>query len=64
MPNTCEVCNHTGEDVLRYYAKVGGSDQPIGQIHCEDIDACMKRTEAYQIGRAEIEKKHPHFFED
>ncbi len=41
--NTCEVCKHKGEDVLHYYAKVGGSDQPIEQSHCEDIDKCLER---------------------
>ena len=62
--NTCKSCGHTGSDVLHYWAKVGGSDQPVEQSHCADIDACMKESEAYQVGRAEIEKKFPHFFKD
>ena len=38
----CCYCRHAG-DILHYYAKVGGSDQPVEQIVCRDIDACLER---------------------
>ena len=43
IKRTCQCCGHTDEDVLHYYQKVGGSDQPIEQTVCEDIDKCLER---------------------
>ena len=42
--HTCQYCGITDENVLHYYAKVGGSDQPVEQSHCEDIDSCLERS--------------------
>ena len=39
---TCPYCGNTKE-VLKYYAKVGGSDELILQIHCTDLAACINR---------------------
>jgi len=38
-------CPHCGasENVLTYYAKVGGSDELVKQVHCIDLIGCMKR---------------------
>ena len=38
---TCKLCGITNKDVLHFPQKVGGSDQPVEQIHCEDIDKCL-----------------------
>ena len=43
MEHTCTACNHTGEDVVHYQAKVGGSDELVEQCHCTDIIACLER---------------------
>ena len=43
MEHTCKYCGITDKNVLHYYAKVGGSEQPIEQTVCGDIDACLER---------------------
>jgi hypothetical protein len=43
--NTCSYCHHTSEGILSYYAKVGGSDQVVPIVACQDSDACLERLE-------------------
>jgi len=42
--NKCPWCGNT-EEVLSYYAKVGGSDEAVLQVHCKDLDKCLERRE-------------------
>lgn len=49
--HTCSACGITDENVLHYYQKVGGSDQPIEQSHCEDIIKCLERQLTNKRGK-------------
>ena len=54
--NTCEVCNHTSEDVKEYPTHKDGQDTT--EYQCTDIHPCLDRRDAniraYWRGRAEI----------
>ena len=64
--HTCEVCEITDEDVKEYPTHKNGYETT--EYLCTDINPCLDRRDAniraYWRGRAEIEKKHPHLFED
>ena len=55
MPK-CQYCGDT-EDVLNYYAKVGGSDELIEETSCRDIDKCYINWLTKQIYTPGMEGK-------
>lgn len=43
-PYKCQCCGYIGEGVIRYEAKIGGSDQLVTVAACNDITACLGRV--------------------
>jgi len=42
-PYQCPFCGHIGAGVIRYEAKVGGSDELVTITSCNDLEACKER---------------------